>query len=119
VATTAKTSAQLWIPNGLQNLWATLICSGLLLLVFALVPLEAGARKRRLGYVLATALLTAIALVGCGGGSNGSNATGGSATGTPSGNYTIKVVGTSGSVSQTTSLKLTVQWRAPSSPYCG
>jgi hypothetical protein len=106
LATTARTSAQLWIPSGVQNLWATLTFSGLFALVFALVQVEPGAGKKRKNYLLAALLISVTALVGCGGGSSGG---GGGTGGTPTGNYTITVVGTSGSINQTTTLKLTVQ----------
>jgi len=108
VSTTAQTSAQLWIPNGLQNSWATLMFSCLLVMVFALVPVEPSKDKKRKNYALAGLLLFAIALVGCGGGSSNSDGGGGGTAGTPAGNYTITVTGTSGSVKQTSSLKLTV-----------
>jgi ABC-type glycerol-3-phosphate transport system substrate-binding protein len=77
---------------------------GLFVLVFTLVPVEPGASKRGQNFVLAALLISAITLVGCGGGSN----SGGGTSGTPSGSYTITVVGASGSVNQTSTLKLTV-----------
>ena len=80
--------------------------SGLFALVFALVQVEPGAGKKRKNYLLAALLISVTALVGCGGGSSGG---GGGTGGTPTGNYTITVVGTSGSINQTTTLKLTVQ----------
>jgi hypothetical protein len=107
VATTAQTSAQLWIPSGFQNSWATLMFSSLLVMVFALVPVENGARKKRRNYAFAALLLFAFALFGCGGG-NSSDGGGGGTGGTPPGSYTITVTGTSGSVKQTSTLKLTV-----------
>jgi hypothetical protein len=107
VATTAKTSSQLWTPNGLQNLWATLMFSGLFVLVFTLLPVESGASKKRNNCLLAALLISAIALFGCGEGSSGGGG-GGGTSGTPSGSYTVTVVGTAGSVNQTSALKLTV-----------
>jgi apolipoprotein N-acyltransferase len=82
--------------------------SCLLVMVFALVPVEPSKDKKRKNYALAGLLLFAIALVGCGGGSSNSDGGGGGTAGTPAGNYTITVTGTSGSVKQTSSLKLTV-----------
>jgi hypothetical protein len=105
VATTAKTSAQLWLTKDLENSWAALMSSGLLVLVFALVPAEPG--KKRKKYLLAALVICSIVFPGCGGGSNGGG--GGGASGTPSGSYTITVTGTSGSIKQTSTLKLTVQ----------
>jgi trimeric autotransporter adhesin len=58
-------------------------------------------------------LLAGLTIGGCGGGSSGSNPSGGSATGTPAGSYTITVTATAGSganaVSHTTNLTLVVQ----------
>ena len=81
--------------------------SSLLVMVFALVPVENGARKKRRNYAFAALLLFAFALFGCGGG-NSSDGGGGGTGGTPPGSYTITVTGTSGSVKQTSTLKLTV-----------
>jgi hypothetical protein len=106
VATTAKTSAQLWVPNDPRNLWAVSIFGGLFVLVFTLVPGARNAGKMRRNFALAALSIFAIALFGCGGGNNSGG--GGATSGTPSGSYTVTVVGTSGTVSQTTTLKLTV-----------
>jgi hypothetical protein len=108
VATNAATSAQLWTPSGFQNMWAALMFSGLFVMVFALVPVENRAAKRRKNYALAAFLLLVFVLVGCGGGSGGG---GGGATtgGTPAGSYTVTVTGKSGSVTQSSTLQLTVK----------
>jgi hypothetical protein len=106
VATTAKTSAQLWLTKGLKSSWAALTTGGLFFLFFVLVPAEPGDSKKRKKYLLAGLVISTIAFSGCGGGSSGG---GGGNTGTPSGSYTITVSGTSGSIKQTTALKLTVQ----------
>jgi hypothetical protein len=69
------------------------------------------AKQRRFSYAAAGALtlvLLGVAFAGCGGGS-GSSSTGPSNPGTPAGSYTLTVTGTSGSISQTTSLALTVK----------
>lgn len=111
VATTAQTSAQLWIENGFHISWATLTFSGLLVMVFALAPIENRASKKRKNYALAALLLFVFVLVGCGGGGTASDGGGGGATtgGTPAGSYTITVTGKSGSVTQSNTLQLTVK----------
>ena len=85
--------------------------SGLLVMVFALAPIENRASKKRKNYALAALLLFVFVLVGCGGGGTASDGGGGGATtgGTPAGSYTITVTGKSGSVTQSNTLQLTVK----------
>jgi len=78
----------------------------------AMLPLGSiyGFRRRRAAAMLGMLLLM-IGLVSCGGG-GGSGSTGGgggSVSGTPSGNYSITVTGTGGTLTHSVSLKLTVQ----------
>ena len=85
--------------------------SGLLVMVFAVVPIENRATKKRKNYALAALLLVVLVLVGCGGGGTASDGGGGGATtgGTPAGSYTITVTGKSGSITQSSTLQLTVK----------
>jgi hypothetical protein len=102
VSTTARMTAELrpgnpWSPPWL---WATA--------VFGIVVLSAsnkrkGAGGRVLGMLLVVLLLAWVC--SCGGGSSSSNG----ATGTPAGNYSLNVTATSGTVSQSLPLTLTVQ----------
>jgi hypothetical protein len=76
---------------------------GMLLLPLAL---SAKTRKRTIPILVVIALFS-TAVLGCGGGGDGSSPP--RVTGTPSGAYTLTVTGTSGMVTQTTTLNLTVQ----------
>ena len=67
-------------------------------------------RNRKAWFVLLGILLMAtIMLAGCGGGSSTVVHTPAPALGTPAGNYTVIVIGTSGNAQHFTSLALTVQ----------
>jgi hypothetical protein len=83
--------------------------SGLFLLIFMPASFRLGVSKHKT-YLLAALLITGIALSGCGGG-GGSTGTGGggSTSGTPSGDYVVTVTAKSGTISQSSTLKLTVQ----------
>ena len=73
--------------------------------------LGAGFRSRRrkpLGWLLVCLMLSGLVwLAACGGGSSGGN--GGGGAGTTAGNYTVTVTGTSGALTQTQTLAVTVQ----------
>jgi hypothetical protein len=84
--------------------------TGALLLSFALVM---PAKRRQLCYIAGALVLTllTVVFVGCGGGS-GSSSTGPaqpSSPGTAAGQYMLKVIGTSGPLSQSMNLSLTVK----------
>jgi len=77
------------------------------LALLALLSLGVLVTRRRFGWALAVLLLTLFAMLAvaaCGGGSGYTNP-----TGTPAGNYTVKVTGTSGSLSNSSTINLTVQ----------
>jgi hypothetical protein len=104
VATTAPTTASLVRPKLRETPWyaaggATLAC-----LIFFGIP----AHRRRWRSMLGTFMLLAFLAVGfvsCGGGNSSSN---NSIPGTTAGNYTVTVTGTSGSITQTTTVSVTV-----------
>jgi IPT/TIG domain len=68
-------------------------------------------RKKVLGVLLVFLMVSGLLfLVACGGGSSSGGGGGGGTPGTPAGNYTVTVTGTSGSLTaQTTTFTLTVQ----------
>jgi FG-GAP-like repeat len=84
---------------------------------FGVVVIYGLRTRRKMSYFPIAAacllVLAGIAIGGCGGGGTASNPSGGSATGTPAGNYTITVTATAGSganaVRHTTTLTLVVQ----------
>lgn len=108
ISTTAATSGALEYPASPGSHWYTRAGVSLALVLLFWLP-----RKRRgwltilgmlaLGFVLTGGLLA------CGGGSSSSNKGGGGIAGTTSGTYTITVTGTSGSITQTGTVTLTVQ----------
>jgi len=84
------------IPNGpLSGWWLTAAVLGLL----GIITARKGIRTRRLAFMpLAVLLLGAAILTGCA-----------KAGGTPAGTYTVTVTATSGSLSHSTTVSLTVQ----------
>lgn len=68
-------------------------------------------RKKVLGVLLVFLMVSGLLfLAACGGGSSSGGGGGGGTSGTPAGNYTVTVTGTSGSLTaQTTTFTLTVQ----------
>jgi hypothetical protein len=80
--------------------------------MFSCVLLLGVPKKRRWGGLLSIIFFAVLMMsVSCGGGSTGGSGGGGGTTdpGTPTGNYTVTVTGTSGSLTHTTSFTLTVQ----------
>jgi N-acetylneuraminic acid mutarotase len=105
ITTTAATNADLR-PH--PKLWQTsegpLLACGLLFLI------SFNRRRRLMLGALCIALTCSLGISGCGGGTgNGSGGVGGRNTGTTPGSYTITVTGTSGVLTETTSVALTVQ----------
>jgi len=106
VTTTAATTAALARPKSNGAPWyaaggATLAC-----LLFIGIPVRRRRWRTMLGMLVLLAFLTG-AIVSCGGSSGGSGG-GTSNPGTTTGSYTITVTGTSGSITQTTTVNLTV-----------
>jgi sugar lactone lactonase YvrE len=102
--TTTTNSAQgTKIASNSSGFWPTGV--GLAILPFGIFGLIR--KRRKLGGLLLLLLMTSfLAANGCGGGSKKSTTT--TTSGTPAGTYTLTVKATSGSVSQTTNLTLTV-----------
>jgi hypothetical protein len=79
---------------------------------FVGIPLLVGIRLRTLRVTLVVAVFAMFCLIGCGGGSTGTNPPPSSppvSSATPAGTYTVIVTGTSGTQSQTATLALVVQ----------
>lgn len=114
ITTTASSTGAAVYPNRPTGLWlseggaAVLAC----FVIFGASAMGGSARRRR-GQPLFVMLALIIILVGgalaCGGGSSGNGGGGQKLSGTTSGSYTITVSGTSGSITQTTTIALTVQ----------
>lgn len=68
-------------------------------------------RARKIAVGLLAVALLAAALVACGGGGSGGGGggSGGSNPGTPTGNYTLTVTGTSGSVTHSLQINVNVE----------
>ncbi len=111
ISTTAATTATLTVPQrpGLENKSLWKIGSGALA---CLLLLAMPARRRRLPHLLAIigiCFVLASALTGCSGGSGSSSTTPTGSPGTTSGSYTITVTATSGAITSTQQIALTVQ----------
>jgi hypothetical protein len=104
VSTTASTTA---LNQTRRFFWPS---AGSALAVVLLFGIPARRRKWR-SLIGAFVLLVAFAggLVSCGGSSGGGGGGGGGNPGTPAGTYTITVTGTSGAVTQTGAVILTVE----------
>jgi Pro-kumamolisin, activation domain/Bacterial Ig-like domain (group 3) len=87
-----------WFPLG----------GGIVLLFVLTLSIAAKRRRLKLSLGFAALCLVAAMAVGCGGGSSGGG--GGSTTdpGTPAGTYSVTVTGTSGSITQTANVSVTV-----------
>jgi IPT/TIG domain len=107
VTTTAPTSALVAPP---ENKLPPIYALWLPLPAFAIAGIGFGSRRRSLGVCMMCFLVTALTLVSgsCGGGSSLSSGSS-SSPGTPAGTYNILVTGTSGSLTGTTNVTLTVQ----------
>lgn len=93
---TPRTALATWI------LFAALVVAGI-------TPLELRSKKRKLTSLLACAVLAGLILIqfGCGGSTNDGG--GQQVGGTPAGTYTVNITATSGSVSTSTPVTITVQ----------
>jgi len=109
VSTTAATTAALAHPKLRRAPWYATGAAALACLLFFGIP----ARRRRwrslVGMFVLLAFL-ALGLVSCGGKSSSSGSGSGNSgnPGTTTGNYTVTVTGTSGSITQSTTVSLTV-----------
>jgi hypothetical protein len=83
-----------WMGDGMGVLFAAMLIGGM------------RRKKFPLAVLLIVLLALALASVGCGGGSGGGGQTD---PGTPTGTYAVVVTGTSGSITQTTNVSVTVQ----------
>jgi hypothetical protein len=100
VTTTAATTGALVGPNTRRAPWYAAGGTALACLLFFAVPARRRRRRSMLGMFLLLVLF-AEGLVGCIHKSSGNS-------GTTTGNYTITVTGSSGSITQTTTVNLTV-----------
>jgi hypothetical protein len=107
VSTTAPTEflARPDLSRGLTPIYAIVVpIFGVALMGMGFT--SGGRRKRLLGFVIGSVLLAGLILqTACGGGSRGTTST----PGTPAGNYTVTVTGSSASTQHMTSVVLTVQ----------
>ncbi len=113
IAVSVKTTASSAVPPfKLPREKGPLAPGAFVWIAVATLSLAAASRKSRPSVAqagrLAGLLLLAGALAGCGGGSSGPGGTQGT-PGTPSGTYTIKVTGTAGNLTHSTTLTLVVQ----------
>jgi hypothetical protein len=106
VTTTAQKTAALHLPDRPGSRFPGLPIFAILGVVGIGIIGQRRSRRVTVTLVLLLLLLSILALAGCGGGSHQQTVVD---PGTPSGTYTIVVTGTSGSLSHTTNLTLTVQ----------
>jgi trimeric autotransporter adhesin len=110
ITTTAASSSDLVYPK-LNNGKGWLGAGGgaiLALLVFFGIPARRRSWRSMLGLVVALVVLGGLSSCGGGGGGGGGGTSPGN-TGTAAGAYTVTVTGVSGSITETTSVSLTVQ----------
>lgn len=105
IVTTAAAAADAR-PRGRSG-WLAATGGALFAGIFAMgVPVRRRRWTALLGLIFCALLLTGI---GCGGSSGGGGGGGGTNPGTPAGNYVIAVTGTSGNLSHTSNVTITVQ----------
>jgi len=103
ISTTASTSGTLVPMDKSTSLWAAATSGfGIIAICLMGIPLK---RKRRTALLSLLTLAFLIAGIGCGGGGSSSHGS----SGTPTGNYSITVTGTSGSVINRATFILSVQ----------
>jgi len=112
ISTTAATSAALIHPQRFGAPWCAAAGATLAGIFLFCIPARRRSWRRMLGVLLSLAFL-AGGLISCGGGgssnSGGGGGGGGGIAGTTAGTYTITVTGTSGSITETFIVNLTVQ----------
>jgi hypothetical protein len=111
VATTSRSMLTPWTKpsRGVPFRGAPLVL--MLLVMFIVFALRNLARTRplKVAFILPTAMLAGVFLIGCGGGgASSAPSPGPTVNGTPAGTYTLTVTGTSGNVTHTISLTLVV-----------
>jgi subtilase family serine protease len=110
IATTAAVADLTYPKIGKGKGWLGAGSGAILaLLVFFGIPARRRSWRAMLGILLAMAALGVMSSCGGGGSSGGSGGTTPSNPGTTPGTYTVTVTGTSGSISQSTTVTLTVQ----------
>jgi len=109
ITTTAPTSATLELPRDHVSIGtlAASLAFGLIFGIGICIPTRGRTRRTRLGSLLFLVIL-APGLLSCGGGT-GSGNSGSSTPGTTPGTYVVTVTGTSGSITATGTVALTVQ----------
>ncbi|MDI3253849.1 MAG: protease pro-enzyme activation domain-containing protein [Bacillota bacterium] len=104
VTTTAATSS---LSYPLDRFFRSAGATALAFVVLLVVPARRRSWKNLLGLVLFAVVLSSV--LGCGGSSNGGGGGGGGNPGTTAGTYTFTVTGTSGSITASTTVNVTVQ----------
>ena len=110
ISTIAATSSALARPTRPGSRWYTAASTSLACILLFCIPAGRRSWRRKLGMLIFLAFL-AGGLISCGGGGGGSGGGGGGGgnPGTSAGAYTITVTGTSGALTETGTITLTVQ----------
>lgn len=107
IATTATTTSAAGIFTGFGSSRLGILAATIILLVNLWLLAILSRRWRQL--MLLALLVCAFGITSCGGGGGGSTSTPTTIPGTPAGSYTVVLTSTSGNITHTTNLTLTVQ----------